>query len=308
MVSEMGWQGSAFSQRSSSYPRVKVWGTDSATATQPSWAHRQVVQPPRPAGFIRSGLLPEKDVLAETDYGGKWGVIVNVSYDYQVENKTQLPRQLDATCLSYPDPSESATRSWRPWRLCHVFMEVATLFAASLRRTMLGKQIISLKDAHQHPYQFIQHLVRKLKQELKEMLRLGVAIPSWSGAVCWNDFHEGWITASTSRRLNSISFQSSMPTPCQYQCLRWSARKDWSSQWYWKCTWRSHTEYTLGRLFQALQWGHSCCNCHLSVNDDHNTARVWPLQYYLTMWWSSSTMASIIGVGKITRAGLNPSK
>lgn len=111
--------------------------------------------------LIRGGLLPEKDVLAETDYGGKWGVIVNVSCDYQEENKTQLPRQLheeieQATTAS---PMLTHLNQQQETQICHVLKEVATLFATSPRRTMLGKQIISLKDGHQHPYQFIQHLL-----------------------------------------------------------------------------------------------------------------------------------------------------
>lgn len=111
--------------------------------------------------LIRGGLLPEKDVLAETDYGGKWGVIVNVSCDYQEENKTQLPRQLheeieQATTAS---PMLTHLNQQQETQICHILKEVATLFAASPRRTMLGKQIISLKDGHLHPYQFIQHLV-----------------------------------------------------------------------------------------------------------------------------------------------------
>ncbi|KAM7394882.1 hypothetical protein PAMA_006561 [Pampus argenteus] len=105
-------------------------------------------------------------------------------------------------------------------QLIGLFQKVPSLFAASPGKTTLVEHVVRLKDnqpVRQRPYRVPQQLVDKLKQEIEEMLKLGVIEPSnseWCSPVVIVFKKDGSLRICIDfRKLNSISEFDAYPMP-----------------------------------------------------------------------------------------------
>ncbi|XP_061110533.1 uncharacterized protein LOC133136803 [Conger conger] len=135
--------------------------------------------------------------------------------DMEEEEETELETQSKTATpvLAHLAPEQAA-------QLLQVFQEARSLFATSPGQTTLVEHVVRLKDERpirQRPYRIPQQLVDKLRQEVEEMLKLGVIEPSnseWCSPVVIVFKKDGSLRICIDfRKLNAISEFDAYPMP-----------------------------------------------------------------------------------------------